>query len=183
MHIEQTLLKDAFLIHPDVYKDDRGWFTESYSVSSFPLKDVVFIQDNHSYSAKKGVIRGLHIQNAPYTQSKLIRCIRGAIKDVIVDIRPSSPTYLKHISVCLSRDNMDMLFVPKGFLHGFITLTDDVEVCYKVDAVYNKNSERSVLYNDPELNINWGDGTFVLSEKDKSAPLLKNANIILESFK
>ena len=180
MQIEQTYLKDAFIIHPDVYKDERGWFTESYSISSFPLDDVVFIQNNHSYSAKKGVIRGLHIQNAPYTQSKLIRCIRGAINDVIVDVRPSSPTYLKHIVVLLSQDNMNELFIPKGFLHGFVTLTDDVEVCYKVDAVYNKNSERSVLFSDSLFNINWGEGEFTLSAKDKAAPLFSNADIVLE---
>lgn len=180
MKIEQTGLKDAFIIHPDVYNDERGWFMESYSTRTFPNENIIFIQDNHSFSREKGVIRGLHIQNAPYTQSKLIRCVRGTINDVIVDVRPASATYLKHALVRLSEDNKDMLFIPKGFLHGFVTITDNVEVCYKVDALYNKASERSVLYSDPLFNIDWGVQNFILSDKDKNAPLYKDADIVLE---
>lgn len=177
MSIEEVGLKDAFIYHPDVFGDNRGWFMESYSVEKLPNKEIVYIQDNHSYSQKKGVIRGLHIQLPPHTQSKLIRCLRGEILDVIVDVRKSSPTYLKSAKVKLSEENKNILFVPKGFLHGFVTLTDDVEVAYKVDALYNKASERGVLFNDPLFAIDWGIENPILSEKDSLAPLYNDSDI------
>lgn len=172
MDIENLELKDAFIIHPDVFRDDRGWFMESFSTQKMP-NNITYIQDNHSFSKGKGVLRGLHIQLPPFTQSKLIRCTRGKILDVIVDVRESSPSYLNHKKIILSDENFNILFVPKGFLHGFVTLAENVEVQYKVDAFYNKESERSVLYNDPLFGIDWGQGEFILSEKDKKAPLYK----------
>lgn len=174
MNIEYLDVKDAFIYHPDVFGDNRGWFMESFSQKKMP-NDIEYIQDNHSYSKGKGVLRGLHIQCPPYTQSKLIRCTRGEILDVIVDIRKSSPTYLKHAKINLSDKNFNILFVPKGFLHGFVTLTDEVEVQYKVDAFYNKESERSIRFDDPLFNIDWGKGDFIMSEKDKNAPFYNDS--------
>ena len=178
MEVEQLSLKDSFILHPRVFKDSRGWFMESYSEKNFPL-DIKFVQDNHSMSAVKGVFRGMHIQNYPYTQSKLIRCVRGEIVDFIVDIRPESSTYLKSLAISLTAENKNILFVPKGFLHGFLTMTDDVEVMYKVDEFYNKESERSVLYSDPALALKIPTSDFTLSEKDLAAPLLKDCDIKL----
>lgn len=179
MKIDNLELKDAFVIHPSVFSDNRGWFMESYNESSFPIK-TTFIQDNHSMSVKKNTIRGLHIQCSPYLQAKLVRCVRGGIYDIIVDVRPSSPTYLKSQKILLTEENKDILFVPRGFLHGFVTLFENTEVMYKVDNVYNKESERSILYSDPLFNIDWGEGDFILSEKDLKAPLYKNSDLIVE---
>lgn len=169
MTIEYLDLKDAYIYHPYVFKDNRGWFFESYSEKKLP-GSVVYVQDNHSYSKGKGVFRGLHIQLPPFTQSKLIRCTKGEIIDVIVDVRESSPTFLKHRMIHLSADNFNEVFVPKGFLHGFLTISDEVEVQYKVDALYNKASERSVRFDDKTLGIDLGwKGDLIMSEKDKNA--------------
>jgi len=136
-----------------------------------------FIQDNHSFSAQKGTLRGLHLQNNPKAQSKLIRCTKGKILDVAVDLRKNSLTYKKWISVELTEENKKQLLIPKGFAHGFITLTDDVEVQYKVDQYYAPECDRSIKYNDPELNINWGNIEPILSDKDANAPLLKDCDV------
>ena len=179
MKVEKTELKDAYIITPDVFGDSRGWFMETYS--KIKLQDtttIEFVQDNQSYSSQKGIIRGLHCQTNPHCQTKLIRCTRGEIYDVIVDIRKGSPTYKKWIKVLLTAENKKQLLIPKGFLHGFVTLTDDVEVQYKVDDYYSKICDRSVKYDDPEFNVDWGVDNPILSDKDKNAPLYKDSDCI-----
>ena len=167
------------LITPDVYGDNRGFFMESYSYEKFKEFgiDTVFIQDNHSLSETKGTLRGLHFQTSPHAQTKLVRCTRGAIIDVAVDLRKNSPTYKQHIAVELSADNKQMLYIPKGFAHGFVTLTENVEVQYKVDDYYAPTCDRSIRYDDSELNVNWGVENPILSNKDLSAPLLKDSDV------
>lgn len=178
MKLIETELKDAFIIEPQVFGDSRGWFMETYSKIKLNTANIDFVQDNQSYSAQKGIIRGLHCQLNPHSQTKLIRCTKGEIYDIIVDIRQGSPTYLKSVKVLLTADNKKQLFIPKGFLHGFITLTDDVEVQYKVDDYFSKECDRSVKFNDPLFNIDWGIENPILSEKDKNAPLLKDSDCI-----
>lgn len=172
-------LLDAFLIESDIYGDKRGWFTESYNKDKFHDIgiDTEFIQDNHSMSKEIGVLRGLHFQILPKAQSKLIRCTRGKIMDVIVDLRKGSPTYLQHEKIILSEDNHFQLFIPKGFAHGFLTLTNDVEVQYKVDELYSKEHDRSIRYDELELGIDWGISNPILSDKDKFALSLKESDI------
>lgn len=177
MKITYTSLKDAYTAEPEVFGDNRGWFMESYNAEKMPQPQPLYIQDNHSYSSTKGVVRGLHCQADPYCQAKLVRCTRGSIYDVIVDVRKGSPTYMQWTKVLLSEENKMQLFVPKGFLHGFVTLTDNVEVQYKVDAPYNKQSERGVIWNDPDLAIDWGVTNPILSEKDGKSPRLKDAGL------
>ena len=178
MKVIETRLKDACLIEPSVFGDNRGWFMESYSFEKLSLQglNTVFVQDNHSYSKDKGVLRGLHFQTSPKSQSKLVRCVRGCILDVIVDLREGSPTYLQHFMVELSEENKLQLFVPKGFAHGFVTLMNDCEVIYKVDELYSKEHDRSVRYNDPIFNIDWPNMDFILSEKDSNAPYYKDCD-------
>jgi len=181
MKVTQTEIKDVLIIEPDVFEDNRGWFFESYNKKK--LKDfgieVDFIQDNHSFSAKKGTIRGLHFQNSPYTQAKLVRCIRGALLDVAVDLRKDSPTYKKWFSVKLTEENKKQLFIPRGFAHGFLSLTDNVELEYKVDNLYDKQSERIIRFDDEDIGINWEINNPILSEKDEKAPFFENCNINL----
>lgn len=178
MNVLKTALRDVLIIEPQVYGDHRGWFMETYS--QLKLKnhgiDVTFVQDNQSFSAKKGTLRGLHFQNNPMAQSKLLRCIRGAIMDVAVDIRLGSPCYKEWIAVELSEANKRQLFIPKGFAHGFLTLTDDVEVQYKVDAYYAQDCDRGIAYNDPSIGVDWGSIMPILSDKDKKAPLLDDSD-------
>lgn len=179
MKITATDLVGAFVIEPDVHGDARGWFMETYTQNKMgDLAQINFVQDNQSYSAQKGILRGLHCQTNPHCQTKLIRCTRGEIADVIVDIRRGSPTYKKWIKVILSADNKKQLFIPKGFLHGFITLTDDVEVQYKVDDYYNKACDRSVKFNDPAFGVSWGIENPILSDKDKNAPSFEDSDCI-----
>ena len=179
MTVTQTAIPDVKLITPTVFGDARGWFYESYSFESLKAAGInaVFVQDNRSFSALKGTLRGLHCQKAPFAQSKLLCCTRGEILDVAVDLREGSSTYLQHVAVKLSAENKQMLFIPKGFLHGFVTLTDDVEVFYKVDACYNKDADRSVRFDDPVFKIDWGVKTPVLSAKDQNAPLLSESDV------
>lgn len=170
MKIEETYLKGCFVIHPNVYKDERGYFFESFNQEKFEKvigKKVNFIQDNQSCS-KKGVIRALHIQKEPYSQAKLVRVIKGKVLDVVVDVRKDSLTYGKHFSIELSGINNLQLFIPRGFLHGFATLEDNTIFAYKVDNYYNKDSEVGVIYNDKSFNIDWGlqSDEIILSEKD-----------------
>uniref|UniRef100_A0A7V4CNF0 dTDP-4-dehydrorhamnose 3,5-epimerase n=1 Tax=Fervidobacterium pennivorans TaxID=93466 RepID=A0A7V4CNF0_FERPE len=178
MRVIETELPGVLLIEPDVYRDERGWFIESYSYKAFKQFgiDIVFVQDNHSYSKKRWTLRGIHFQNNPMAQSKLVRCTRGKILDVVVDLRKGSPTYKKWIMVELSEDNKRMLFIPKGFGHAFLTLTDDVEVQYKVDEYYSKEYDRSIRWNDPEISIDWPVKDPILSEKDRNAPFLKDSD-------
>ncbi len=165
------------MLEPTVYGDHRGWFMETYSDSK--LKEVGinlnFVQDNHSFSAEKGTLRGLHYQLNPKAQTKLVRCTKGAIYDVAVDIRKGSPNYGKWFGVELTSENKKQLLIPKGFAHGFITLTNDVEVQYKVDEFYAPECDQGIIWNDPEINIEWPiDIMPILSEKDEKAPLLKD---------
>ena len=180
----ETELEGVYIIEPTVFGDNRGWFMESYSYEEFKKIgiDTVFIQDNHSYTVKKGTIRGIHFQINPKAQTKIVRCTRGRILDVAVDLRKDSPTYKKWIAVELTEENKKMLYIPKGFGHAFLTLTDNVEVQYKVDEYYSKEHDRSIRFDDPEINIEWhlekyGITEPILSEKDKNAPYLKDSDI------
>jgi len=178
MKIEHTLLKDAYIITPDVFGDNRGYFFESYSKAKMKeIFDGEFIQDNQSLSTKKGVIRGLHCQAGEFSQTKLVRVVEGVVDDVIVDVRKGSPSYLRWIRVRLSGENQKQLFIPKGFLHAFVTITDNVIFCYKVDEYYNKASERAVLYSDPTFGIDWGVKDPILSDKDLKNPLFKDSGV------
>ena len=176
----ETEIDGVFIIEPKVFGDNRGWFYESYSSKAFADMgiDTVFVQDNRSYSAKKGTLRGLHCQKPPAAQAKLVSCTRGEIIDVAVDIRKDSPTFMKHVKVLLTAENKRMLYIPKGCLHGFAALTDDVELSYKVDELYSPENDRSVKFDDPDIGIDWGVAGPILSEKDKNAPLLKDSDVI-----
>ena len=179
MKFTQTDVKDLIIIEPNVFGDSRGWFSETYNKPVFEKNNIHidFVQDNHSYSALKGVLRGLHFQNNPCAQTKLVRCTKGKIWDVAVDLRKSSPTYLKWFGLELSADNHRMLLVPQGFAHGFVTLEDHSEVQYKVDNIYDKPSDRSIKYNDPQIGIQWPVLDVILSDKDLNAPLLKDSDV------
>jgi dTDP-4-dehydrorhamnose 3,5-epimerase len=175
----KTNLEGVIVVEPAVFGDHRGWFMESYNEAKFKEAgiDLTFIQDNQSFSAEKGTLRGLHYQLAPKAQTKLVRCTKGTIFDVAVDIRKGSPTYGKWFGIELSSENKKQLLVPKGFAHGFMTLTEDVEVQYKVDELYAPECDRGIMWNDPEINIEWPiDVQPVLSAKDEKAPLLKDAD-------
>ncbi|WDV48279.1 dTDP-4-dehydrorhamnose 3,5-epimerase [Clostridiaceae bacterium M8S5] len=178
MKVINTQIKDVMIVEPKVHEDNRGWFMESYSLKKLLSKsiDVNFVQDNHSLSKVKGTLRGLHFQNNPKAQAKLIRCTKGAILDVVVDIRRESPTYKKWIKVVLSEENKKQLFIPKGFAHGFLTLVDNTEIQYKVDEYYSKEHDRCIRYNDSELSIEWDYENPILSQKDLMAPFLKDSD-------
>lgn len=183
MKLEKTALEGLFIIHTDVFGDHRGWFTESYNEQKYLELgiNVKFIQDNHSFSKEKGTLRGLHFQTGEFAQSKLIRCTSGRLLDICVDLRKDSKTYLQYISIELSDVNKLQLFVPKGFAHGFVTLEDDVEIMYKVDAYYSKEHDSGIRYDDPCLNINWADlvgmEKFILSSKDEKLRYIKDMDI------
>jgi len=179
MKFTKTRINDLMMIEPDVFEDQRGWFAETYNQSVFHGVgiDVNFIQDNHSYSIQKGVLRGLHFQNNPQAQTKLIRCTKGRIWDVAVDLRKSSLTYLNWFGVELSPENHIMLLIPKGFAHGFITLENDCEVQYKVDNLYEKSLDRTIKYNDPMIGIKWPIMEVILSDKDKNAQFLEDSDV------
>ncbi|MEG0252086.1 MAG: dTDP-4-dehydrorhamnose 3,5-epimerase [Christensenellaceae bacterium] len=174
MKVTKTKIEGLIVIEPDCFGDNRGWFMETYSKPKFEQIgiDCEFVQDNHSFSAVKGTLRGLHFQINPMAQSKLLRCTKGTVLDVAVDLRKDSPTYKKWHSVELSAENKKQFFMPKGFAHGFLTLTDDVEIQYKVDAVYSKECDRSIRFDDAELGVDWGIANPILSQKDLDAPLL-----------
>ncbi len=177
MEIVKTPIEGLLIIKPNVFEDDRGYFFESYNREVF-LKhglDLNFVQDNESKS-KKGVLRGMHFQNPPFAQGKLVRVVRGAVLDVAVDIRKGSPTYGKWHSVELSGQNKLMYWIPAGFAHGFLTLEDDTVFFYKCTNVYNKESEGCIRWNDPDRNIAWGQVAPVVSERDSKAPLFSDFN-------
>jgi dTDP-4-dehydrorhamnose 3,5-epimerase len=167
MKINKTFIEDLLIIEPQLFKDDRGFFYESYNKNNLDkVVNVVFVQDNESKS-KKGVIRGLHFQKPPYAQTKLIRCISGSILDVVVDLRLKSKTYGKSFSIKLSSENNKQLFVPKGFAHGFQVISDEAIVNYKVDNFYNPKSDSGIIWNDKDLSIDWNlDIKPVISLKD-----------------
>ena len=174
----ETKIPGVVIIEPDVFGDHRGWFMESWSKKKLEDLGIFcdFVQDNQSFTAKKGTLRGLHFQNAPMAQSKLVRVVRGSVLDVAVDIRKNSPTYLQWVSVELSEENKRQFFIPRGFAHGFVTLTDDVEFVYKCDNYYSKECDRSIRFDDPDINVEWGVENPILSDKDMNAPLLKDSD-------
>jgi dTDP-4-dehydrorhamnose 3,5-epimerase len=179
MNIEQTLIKDLVIINPTVFEDSRGNFFEAYNQAKFKRNGITyqFIQDNQSFS-KRGVIRGLHLQDNPFAQAKLVRVLQGEILDVAVDLRKNSPTYGQHVSVVLSAENKKQLMVPYGFAHGFSVLSETASVLYKVDQVYHKDSERGIRYDDPTLGIDWKvrPEEIIVSDKDLILPDFANCN-------
>lgn len=181
----ETELPGVVIIEPDVHGDQRGYFMETYTTKAFAEMgiDNVFVQDNQSFSSKKGILRGIHFQNNPMSQAKLVRVTKGAVMDVAVDLRRGSPTYKKWVAVELSDENKRMLFIPRGFGHGFRTLTDDVEFCYKVDNLYSKECDRGIRFNDPAIGVDWGEvKEELLSKKDTTSPLLcdSDCNFVYE---
>lgn len=179
MELINTEIAEVKIVKPLVFGDNRGWFYESYSYEKLKHLGIntQFVQDNRSYSSEKGTLRGIHFQKSPMAQTKLITCTRGRILDVAVDLRKGSPTYLKWVSVELSEENKLMLYIPKGFGHGFVTLTDNVEVLYKVDEYYSKENDRSIKFDDEEIGVNWGVQNPILSQKDLTAPSLSESDV------
>ena len=174
MKITETELKGVFIVEPQVFGDARGWFMESWSKRKFAEAglDIEFLQDNQSFSATKGTLRGLHYQLNPMAQAKVVRCTRGEIFDVAVDIRKNSPQYAKWTGVVLSAENKKQFFIPRGFAHGFITLTDDVEVQYKADNYYAPEFDGNIRWNDPQIGVKWPFEPVILSDKDRNAPFI-----------
>jgi len=167
----ETKLKGCFILEPEIFEDERGYFFESYNHRDFCEaigREVNFVQDNQSFS-KKGVLRGLHFQKGEYAQAKLISVLSGRIQDVVVDLRKNSPTFGEHLSIELCGDDKKQLFVPRGFAHGFLTLSESARVFYKCDNYYNKDAEGGIRYDDSSLGIEWKGGAtcFLLSDKDK----------------
>ena len=177
MEITKTKLEGVVIIEPAVFGDKRGFFMESWSRRAFAAAglDYDFVQDNHSASTVKGTLRGIHFQRGEAAQAKLVRCTKGAVLDVAVDLRPDSPTYKQWIGVELSADNKRQLLIPRGFGHAFLTLTDEVEFMYKADNFYAPEADGGIRWNDPELAIDWGIDEPILSDKDSKLPWLKEA--------
>ncbi len=178
MELIQTGFPDLVVLKPGIFKDDRGYFYESYNRQTLKRSgiDIAFVQDNQSLSSK-GVIRGLHYQLNPYAQTKLVRVIAGTIFDVALDLRRGSPTFGKYFGIELSDENKLQLFIPQGFAHGFSVLSEEAVVMYKTDDYYKKEAERGIVFNDPDLQIDWKIDPAVacVSERDRQMPLLKNA--------
>lgn len=173
----ETKLKGCFIIEPTIFEDERGYFFESYNQKDFCEainQEVTFVQDNQSYS-KKGVLRGLHYQKGKHAQAKLVSVLEGRIQDVVVDLRKNSPTFGEHLSIDLNSENKKQLFVPRGFAHGFLTLSDSAIVFYKCDNYYKKETEGCINYGDIDLGIVWeiDSKSLLLSDKDETAPSLK----------
>lgn len=179
MRFIETKLEGCFVIEPTVFKDDRGYFMESFNENTFEKgigKKIHFVQDNQSYSSK-GVLRGLHYQCGEHAQAKLVRVLEGEVLDVAVDLRPNSKTFGHYESIILTAENQKQFFVPRGFAHGFLVLSDTATFFYKCDNFYNKESEGGLIYNDPTLNIDWQTPLdhLIISDKDKILPTLQNA--------
>ena len=179
MKVVSTEIEDLFIIEPQVFGDSRGWFMESWSQKKMEEAGLFynFVQDNHSFSAVKGTLRGLHFQKGSSSQAKLVRCVRGAVFDVAVDLRKNSKTYKKWVGCILSEENKKQFLIPRGFAHGFLTLTDNVEFVYKADNYYDPQADRNIIWNDEEINIEWGIENPILSEKDKKAPKLSESDV------
>jgi dTDP-4-dehydrorhamnose 3,5-epimerase len=173
MRFAETKILDVIILEPTVFGDARGYFLESYNELKFEevVGEISFVQDNESKSSK-GVLRGLHFQRPPYDQAKLVRCIEGEVLDVVVDLRIKSKTYGQHLVVLLSGDNKRQLFVPRGFAHGFVVISDSATFAYKVDNIYAPNHDAGIRWNDKELNIQWGieHSEVLVSEKDSKLP-------------
>jgi dTDP-4-dehydrorhamnose 3,5-epimerase len=178
MNVIETKLPGVVIVEPQVFGDHRGWFMESWSQKTMADNglNVNFVQDNQSYTARKGTLRGIHFQQYPMAQTKLVRVTRGAVMDVAVDLRKDSPTYRQWVAVELSAENRKQLLIPQGFGHAFLTLTDDVEFVYKCDNFYSKEHDRNIRFDDPELGVEWGIAEPILSEKDAAAPFLKDSD-------
>jgi len=179
MNFIETNLKGCFILEPKVFHDDRGYFMESFNQNTFNQgvgQQVNFVQDNQSYSSK-GVLRGLHYQCGEHAQAKLVRVLEGEVLDVAVDLRPDSETYGQSYSILLSEENKKQFYIPRGFAHGFIVLSEKATFFYKCDNFYNKESEGGLIYNDPSLAIDWGipENELIISEKDKVLPTIENA--------
>jgi len=176
---KRTDLEGVFIIESNIYRDDRGFFTEAFVLDSFDYSDIPsgFVQDNISFS-KKNVLRGLHYQLKPFPQDKLVFVIKGKILDVVVDIREKSSTYMKHVKIELSSDSGRSIFVPRGFAHGFLAL-EDTYLYYKVTNTFVKELDRSIRWDDPDIGIDWGITNPLISDKDNEAPLLRNAEVFL----
>ena len=180
MNITITTIQDVYILQPKVFGDNRGWFMESWSEKTMleagiPIYN--WVQDNHSYSSQKGVLRGLHFQKGDAAQAKLVRCTKGSVLDVVVDLRQGSPSYMRWIAVELSAHNRQQLLIPRGCAHGFLTLTDEVEFLYKADNYYDAQADRSISWNDPAIGIDWGVTKPILSDKDANAPLFKDCDV------
>jgi dTDP-4-dehydrorhamnose 3,5-epimerase len=179
MQVLPTAIPAIKLLVPKKFGDHRGFFSEVYSRKALAEVGILteFVQDNHSMSVEKGVLRGLHYQVPPMAQDKLVRVVRGAILDVAVDIRRDSPTFGKHITAVLSSENWNQIFVPTGFAHGFVTLQPNTEVLYKVSTCYSPSHERGIRWNDPKLGIDWGidEGGAILSNRDREHPMFADA--------
>ena len=181
MTIIPTSIEDCFIIEPMVFEDERGYFSETFNLKTFNKStglNINFVQDNESFSSK-GVLRGLHYQIGEFAQAKLVRVVKGTVLDVAVDLREGSSTFGSYVSVELSETNKRQLFVPRGFAHGFIVLSDTAIFSYKCDNFYDKASERGLIYNDPNINIDWKlkDSEFIISEKDLILPKLERADL------
>lgn len=183
MNFTRTDIEDVIIIKPRVFSDSRGYFFESYSEREFHqnIKEITFVQDNESLS-KKNVIRGLHFQKPPHSQSKLVKVVKGRVLDVVVDIRKGSPTFGKHVAVELSDENHHQIFIPRGFAHGFAVLSEEAVLQYKCDNFYAPGHEGAIAWNDPSLGIDWKvlPEQAIISEKDQNNPFLKDADWLFD---
>ena len=177
MKITKTKLEGVVIIEPDVFGDNRGFFMESWNKKKMEEAGLYydFVQDNHSKSTVKGTLRGIHFQKGDKAQAKLVRCVKGAVFDVAVDLRKNSPTFKQWVGVELNEKNKKQLLIPRGFGHGFVTLTDDVEFLYKADNYYAPEADAGIRWNDPDVGVEWGVENPILSEKDKKNPFLKDS--------
>lgn len=179
MKINDLNLQGVRILEPQYFEDYRGYYCETYSKRTMEQNEIhtVFVQDNHSFSLKKGTIRGIHFQNNPKPQIKLVRCTRGRVLDFAIDLRKNSPTFKKWVSVELSAENRKQIWIPAGFGHGFVTLEDNCEVLYKVDEFYEPEYDRAIAWNDPEIGIDWGISDPIISRKDIDASTLALSDI------
>lgn len=182
MKIIDTKIPEVKIIEPDVFGDHRGYFMETWSESKYASLCFTAVQDNESFTAKKGTLRGLHFQQSPMAQAKIVRVVKGNVLDVAVDLRKGSPTYLQWVAVELTEENKRQFYIPRGFAHGFLTLSDDVVFCYKVDNLYSKECDRSIRFDDSEIGVEWGIEDPILSQKDLDAPSLchSDCNFVYE---
>lgn len=176
MRITKTKLEGVVIIEPDVFGDNRGFFMESWNKKKMEEAGLYydFVQDNHSKSTVKGTLRGIHFQKGDKAQAKLVRCVKGAVFDVAVDLRKNSPTFKQWVGVELNEENKKQLLIPRGFGHGFVTLTDDVEFLYKADNYYAPEADAGIRWNDPDIAVDWGVENPILSEKDRNNPFLSD---------
>ncbi|MBN2297414.1 MAG: dTDP-4-dehydrorhamnose 3,5-epimerase [Deltaproteobacteria bacterium] len=179
MKFIETELPGAFVVEPAVHKDPRGFFVETFNEKAFRDNGIKagFVQDNYSFSRQKGVLRGLHFQYPPHAQAKLVLVISGSVHDVIVDLRQDSPTFLRWTCVELRSSELNMLYVPRGFAHGFCTVEDDTHVIYKVDSLYAPHADGGIRWDDPDLSITWPVASPLLSQKDSQLPYLKDITL------